>query len=285
MHSLRQRMAEDMRIRNYSPKTIESYLLYAGRFAAHFDRPPGRLGAEEVRAFQLHLLEVEKRSPVTVNVAVCALRFLFRVTLGRDVSVEDLPLSRRRRRLPQVLAPADVQRLLEAAPEPRFRAMMMVAYAAGLRLGEVRSLRADDIDSERMVIRVRAGKGGKDRLVMLSPLLLEELRAHWRREHLTTYLFPKPGTDRPIYDTALQRAVKRAAKAAGLSPEVSPHTLRHCFATHLLEQGTDIHVIQQLMGHKDIRTTMVYLRVSTRTISKTSSPLDHLAGRAEPEGH
>ena len=120
---------------------------------------------------------------------------------------------------------------------------------------------------------------------MLSPVLLEELRAHWRRERLTTFLFPTPGTDRPIYDTALQRAVKRAAKAAGLSPEVSPHTLRHCFATHLLEQGTDIHVIQQLMGHKDIRTTMVYLRVSTRTISKTASPLDHLARRAEREGH
>ena len=283
MHSLRQRMAEDMRVRNFSPKTVEAYLHYAGRFAAHFDRAPGRLGPEEVRAFQLHLFEAEKLAPSSVNVATCALRFLFRVTLGRVVAIDDLPLCRRRRKLPLVLSRADVRRLLDAAPEPRFRAMMMVAYGAGLRLGEVRCLRVDDVDSERMVIRVRSGKGGKDRLVMLSPLLLEELRDHWRRERPGTYLFATPGSDRPIYDTALQRAVKRAAKAAGLSPEVSPHTLRHCFATHLLEDGVDIRVIQQLMGHKDIRTTMVYLRVSTRTISRTASPLDHPYGRADVE--
>ena len=134
-----------------------------------------------------------------------------------------------------------------------------------------------------MVIRVREGKGGKGRLVMLSPVLLGELRAHWRRETLGTYLFPKPSADTPLYDTALQKAVKQAAKAAGLSQDVSPHTLRHCFATHLLEQGVDIHVIQQLMGHKDIRTTMAYLRVSTRTISRTASPLDHPYGRADSE--
>jgi integrase/recombinase XerD len=283
MQTLRQRMADDMRVRNFSPKTVEAYLHYAGRFAAHFDRAPGRLGPEEVRAFQLHLFEAEKLAPSSVNVATCALRFLFRVTLGRAVAIDDLPLCRRRRKLPLVLSRADVRRLLDAAPEPRFRAMMMAAYGAGLRLGEVRTLRVEDVDSERMVIRVRSGKGGKDRLVMLSPVLLEELRAHWRREKPATYLFPTPGADRPIYDTALQRAVKRAAKAAGLSPEVSPHTLRHCFATHLLEDGVDIHVIQQLMGHKDIRTTMAYLRVSTRTISRTASPLDHPYGRADSE--
>lgn len=283
MPTLRQRMADDMRIRNYAPKTVESYLHYAGRFAAHFDRPPGRLGPEEVRSFQLHLHEVVKLAPSSINVATCALRFLFRVTLGRDLAVADLPLSRVRKALPLVLAPAEVQRLLDHAPEPRFRTMMMVAYGAGLRLSEILCLTKSDIDSERMVIRVREGKGGKGRLVMLSPLLLEELRAHWRRETLRTSLFPKPGTDARLYDTALQRAVKRAAKAAGLSDKISPHTLRHCFATHLLEQGVDIHVIQQLMGHKDIRTTMLYLRLSTRTIGATASPLDHLARRAGQE--
>lgn len=283
MSTLRQRMTDDMRLRNFSPRTIESYLFHVAAFAKHFATSPDALGAEHVRAYQLHLFEQKRASPSTVNLATCALKFFFRVTLGRCERIADLPIAKRGRKLPVVLSPNEVLRLLEAVRDPLYRILLTTAYSAGLRLSEVLHLRVEDIDSERMTIRVRQGKGRKDRYVMLSPVLLESLRGYWKQYRPRTWLFPATRGDRPVSETSIQRTIKHAAREAGIAKPVCVRTLRHCFATHLLETGTDIHVIQQLLGHTDVRTTQRYAHVSTRAIHSTPSPLD-LAVRRTDEG-
>jgi integrase/recombinase XerD len=275
MTPLRQRMLEDLRRRNYSPRTQTTYVDHVARFAEHFDRSPDELGPEEIRAYQLHLIE-RKVSWSLFNQAVCALRFLYRITLPRDWSVDQIPFPRRSKRLPTVLSPEEVQRLLGAVRNRKHRLVLMTLYATGLRVSEAAHLQVQDIDSARRVIRVRQGKGRSDRLVMLSHVLLEELRSYWRWCRPQLWLFPGSPPSNPIHITAIQKACKRARLDAGISKPVSCHTLRHSFATHLLEDGTDLRLIQTLLGHRSVSTTQRYTHVATPRIVATRSPLDRL---------
>jgi len=279
--ALRQHMLDDMAVRGLGPRTQRDYIRHVRSFAAFLGRPPDTASAEDVRRFQVHQRENGARAP-TINSTVSALRFLFTVTLDRPDLSRRLVLTRNPRRLPDVLSVEEVGRLLEAAPGIKYRAALGVAYGAGLRVSEVAYLKVDDIDSKRMLIRIEEGKGRKDRNAMLSPQLLELLRLWWREGRRRSVMLPHgwlfPGRSRtdPVSTRQLHRAVQEAAEAAGIRKRVSPHTLRHSFATHLLEQDVDIRVIQVLLGHAKLDTTAIYTKVSTRTIQAVSSPLDRL---------
>lgn len=277
MTALRQRMLDDMQLRHMAPKTIRAYLDHVAKFAHFFGQSPERLGPEEVRQYQLHLVHERHLSWSTFNQAVCALRFLYRVTLNRDWAIAHIPFPRTERKLPVVLSPAELLQFLNSIRSLKYRTILMTAYGAGLRLSEVTHLRVSDIDSQRMVIRVRQGKGRTDRYVMLSPVLLQLLRRYWLAARPTTWLFPSRLPERPISPSAVQRACQRAARAAGLAKPVTVRTLRHCFATHLLESGTNIRLIQTLLGHRSVSTTQRYTHISAATVRATQSPLDHLA--------
>jgi integrase/recombinase XerD len=279
---LRRRMIDDMTIRNLAPKTQQGYIRTIKNFAAFLGRSPATASFEDVRRFQLHLA-ARGVGTGALNQAVSALRFFFRITLGRRAITEHTPFVREPRKLPVVLSPEEVARLLEAAPGLKYRAALSVAYGAGLRANEVVSLKVSDIDSQRMVIRVEQGKGRKDRYVMLSPHLLELLRAWWRAARPQGWLFPGQNRVNPLTTRQLNRACHVAAARAGLDKPVSLHTLRHSFATHLLEQNIDIRVIQVLLGHAKLDSTALYTRVATKTIRAIMSPLEHLAlKQAEP---
>jgi site-specific recombinase XerD len=273
---LRRRMIEDMTIRKLAPKTQEGYIRTIRNFAAFLGRPPDTASLEEVRRFQLHLAERGAQPPF-LNHTVSALRFFFRVTLKRHDIIEHTTFVREPRKLPVVLSPEEVARLLSAAPGLKYKAALSVAYGAGLRAAEVVSLKVCDIDSRRMIVRVEQGKGHKDRNVMLSPSLLDLLRAWWRVARPRGWLFPGRNPVQPMTTRQLNRACHAAAEAAGIEKNVSPHTLRHSFATHLLEQNTDIRVIQVLLGHAKLENTALYARVATRTIQQVMSPLEHIA--------
>ncbi len=275
MSPLRQRMSEDLRLRNYAPRTQQTYLAHVRRFARHFGRSPERLGPEEIRRYQLHLIETGA-SWSLFNQATCALRFLYTVTLAQPWRVEKIAHPRRPMRLPVVLSTEEVARLFEAVPSPKQRLVLMTIYSAGLRVSEAVHLRVADIDSARMVIHVRQGKGGKDRQVMLSPLLLEELRAYWRFVRPRSWLFPGNDPEQPLSVACVQRVCQKARRAAGIDKPVSPHTLRHSFATHLLEAGADLRLIQSLLGHRSLSTTQRYLHLAAHRIGTTASPLDRL---------
>ena len=277
MTTLRQRMTDDLRLRNRSLRTINTYLACVAHFARHFGKSPELLGQEEIRQYQVYLVEQRRVSWSYFNQAVCALRFLYRHTLSRDWVVAHIPFPRQPRKLPVILSQAEVIRFLEAIKKIKFRAILMTAYATGLRLSEVTHLRVSDIDSQRLVIRVRQGKGQKDRYVMLSPKLLEVLRLYWRSERPATWLFPSLRKDQPINHSVVQRACRRAGLDAGLSKPVTVRMLRHCFATHLVETGTDIRIIQSLLGHSHLSTTQIYTHVSAKTVRATQSPLELLA--------
>ncbi len=277
MTTLRQRMTDDLRLRNRSLRTINTYLACVAHFARHFGKSPELLGLEEIRQYQVYLVEQRRVSWSYFNQSVCALRFLYRHTLSRDWVVAHIPFPRQPKKLPVILSQAEVIRFLEAIKKLKFRAILMTAYATGLRLSEVTHLRVSDIDSQRLVIRVRQGKGQKDRYVMLSPKLLEVLRLYWRSERPATWLFPSLRKDQPINHSVVQRACRRAGLDAGLSKPVTVRMLRHCFATHLVETGTDIRIIQSLLGHSHISTTQIYTHVSAKTVRATESPLDLLA--------
>jgi site-specific recombinase XerD len=270
-------MTDDLRLRNRSLRTINTYIACVAHFARHFGKSPELLGPEEIRQYQVYLVEQRRVSWSYFNQAVCALRFLYRHTLGRDWAVAHIPFPRQPRKLPIVLSQAEVIRFLEAIKKFKFRAILMTAYATGLRLSEVTHLRVSDIDSQRLVIRVRQGKGQKDRYVMLSPKLLEVLRLYWRSERPATWLFPSMRKDQPINHSVVQRACHQAGLDAGLSKPVTVRMLRHCFATHLVETGTDIRIIQSLLGHSHISTTQIYTHVSAKTVRATESPLELLA--------
>ena len=271
-------MIEDMTIRKLAPKTQRDYVQRVKNFAAFLGRSPDTASFEDVRRYQLHLAASGAGAP-TLNQAVSTLRFFFRVTLKRHDIVEHTDFIHEPRKLPVVLSPEEVARLLDAAPGLKYKAALSVAYGAGLRAAEVVSLKVSDIDSTRMVIRVEQGKGGKDRNVMLSPVLLDLLRAWWKAARPQGWLFPGRDPAQPMTTRQLNRACHAAAQMAEINKRVSLHTLRHSFATHLLEQNIDVRVIQVLLGHAKLDTTALYTRVATKTISEVMSPLEHIALR------
>ena len=280
---LRRRMIEDMTIRKFAPRTQEGYIRAVKNFSAFLGASPDKASFEDVRRYRLHLASIGVGVP-TINHSLTALRFLFMVTLRQPDVVIHVPFVREPRRLPVVLSPEEVARLLEAAPSLKYRAALSVAYGAGLRASEVVSLKITDIDSARMVIRVEQGKGRKDRYVMLSEHLLELLRAWWREARPQGWLFPGQNRVNPLTTRQLNRACHAAAQMAELDKPVSLHTLRHSFATHLLEQKTDIRVIQVLLGHKKLDTTALYTRVALKALGEVTSPLEHLHRKATPLG-
>lgn len=277
MTPLRQRMIETMVVRNYSERTIECYVWWVGCFAKHFGRSPEVLGAEEIHAFQVWLQGQNHASWASFNQAMCALRFLYREVLGRTEIVERLRFMRREKRIPVVLSPEEVSALLAAANGEEARMILTTIYACGLRLGEALRLRVGDIDAKRGMIWVRRGKGRKDRGVMLSPVLLEMLRGWWRVMRPRTWMFPSQrDVSVPCSESSVQKAIRRAARAAGIGKPVSPRTLRHSFATHAMEAGTPMRVIQTVLGHRSIRTTEIYTHVTPEGLAKLQSPLETL---------
>lgn len=276
MTPLRARMLEDMRIRNLAARTQATYVQRVADFARHFRRSPADLGPDDVRAFQVHLVKDRRVSWSLFNQTVCALRFLYGVTLQRDWPVTHIPFAKTPKRLPTVLSRGEVLALLRAAANLKHEALLTSAYACGLRVSEVARLRVRDLDRARMRVRVSQGKGARDRDVPLPARLLELLRRYARRYRPSEWLFPGIGDGRPIDVSTIQRACKRAVREAGLRKPATPHTLRHSFATHHLEAGTDLRTLQLLMGHRSLSTTQVYLHVSAGRILAATSPLDAL---------
>jgi integrase/recombinase XerD len=278
MTVLRQRMLEDLRIRNYAPRTVEAYIRWVAEFSKHFHRPPDQLGPEEIRCWQLHLLEEKQVKQATYIQAVCALRFFYRNTLNRKIEMDRIPLPKYEQKLPVILSKEEVKALLEAPRNLGHRAILATMYGAGLRISEAAHLKVTDLDRERKVIWVRGGKGRKDRQVMLAEPLREVLVAYWRWKRPTDWLFPgrKPGC--PITRGSVFETCQKAARRAGIAKRVHPHSLRHAFATHLLEDGVNLLVIQALLGHKNLRTTARYLHVADSTIRAARSPLELLGG-------
>ena len=281
MTRLRKMMLEELQGRNYSAITTRNYLRVVTEFAKHFGKPPDRLGLNELRTYQAHLLRERKLTPGTVVNQVAALRFFFVKTLKRHQFRDFLPYPQDRRRLPTVLSGEEVSRLINAAGNLFRRTLLTTLYGTGMRRAELAHLKVSDIDSQRMIIRVVAGKGGKDRDLPLSPALLETLREYWRWRKPKLYLFPTRTLgrrlDQSISDKTVWIACSEAARRAGISKRVTPHTLRHSWATHLLEAGTDLRTIQVLLGHGDLETTAQYLHLSQRHLQAVSNPLDGLA--------
>ncbi len=270
-------MIEDLRLRNYSERTVETYVMRVAEFTRHFGQSPHLLGPEEIRRYQLHLVKTRKASWAVFNQSVCALRFFYGVCLGKDWSLQHIPFPRQQRKLPVVLSQGEVARLLGGVENLKHRTLLMTLYGAGLRLSEALHLRVEDIDSQRMALRVRRGKGGKDRYAPLSATGVEQLREYWRQYRPAVWLFPGRDAGLPLTQGSAQRLCKQAALKAGLRKRVSPHTLRHCFATHLLEAGTDLKTIQVLLGHRSLSTTSVYLHVAVQAPGGKTGAVDLLA--------
>ena len=267
MTALRQRLIEDLQIRNYSPRTVEAYVAAVAKFAKHFHKAPDQLGSEEVRAFQVHLL-AKKTSWSQFNQIVCGLRFFYRVTLNRPDMVVMLPYGKRPKRLPTVLSVEEVAELLEVARPGQERVLLQTAYACGLRIGELLNLQVTDIDSARMVVNVRHGKGGKDRQVPLSARLLTELRAWWCVHRRRPWLFCGATKNEPVSDSYVQRLCQKIVARSKVRKKATMHTLRHSYATHLLEAGVDVVTLQKLLGHNSLSTTARYLHLSTRQLQR-----------------
>jgi len=275
--TLRQKMTEDMQIRNLAVNTQKSYIQQVSLFARHFHTSPELLGPEQIRAYEVYLTNEKKLATGSITIAVSALRFLYRVTLKKDWSfAEFIPAPKVPKKLPNVLSPEEVVQFLGCVRSRKHRAILTTCYAAGLRISEAVALTPPAIDSKRMVIRVEQGKGQKDRYVMLSPKLLEILRAWWRVEKPKDWLFPGDFPGRHITRFAVEKECQEAHRICKISKPITPHSLRHAFAVHLLEQGTDIRTIQLLLGHRGLATTAKYLRIATTKVCSTSSPLDLL---------
>lgn len=284
MTHLRKMVLDELERRNYSHATAQSYVGAIRRFAEYFHRSPDQLGPEHIRRYQLHLVQERKLHPRSIRLQMSALRFLFRKVLKRRCSNDDLVLPKLlRRQVPIVLSPEEVRRLIEAARNLRHRTILMTLYSTGMRRSELCHLRPEDIDKERMVVRIRQGKGGKDREVPLSPKLLEQLRVYYRSvRRKNGWLFPSLQTrrwDQPISSKVVWHACREATRRAGISKPVHPHTLRHSFATHLFDSGAELPVLQTLLGHADPRDTMIYLHLATRRLRTAPNPLEtlHLA--------
>ena len=277
MTPLRRRMTEDMQVRNFSPHTQNSYVQQVSLFARHFSKSPEVLGPEEIRSYQVYLTNEKKLAPSSILIAVSALRFLYKVTLHRDWCLEDIiPAPKKPQKLPIVLSPEEVLHFLNCVQSFKHRTILTICYAAGLRISEAVRLKVANIDSERMVIRVEHGKGQKDRDVMLSPKLLQILRSWWPVNKPKRWLFPGDRVEDHISSDAVELACQKAHQRCGIAKPVTPHSLRHSFATHLLESGTDVRTIQLLLGHRSLATTARYLRIATTKVCSTTSPLDLL---------
>ena len=278
MTQLRKMMLEELQRRNYSQSTVYGYLKVVAAFAKYFHRPPDQLGPEQIRAYQVHLFNEMKLNARTVGHHTAALRFFFCKTLKRPYLLEEVPYPKAPRRLPSILTQEEAVRLIDSASNLFHRALLLTAYSTGMRRAEVCRLKVADIDSDRMLIRIRQGKGRRDRDVPLSPKLLETLREYWRWMKPKTYLFP--GTvngsraDKPITDKMLWTACQEAAQRAGITKPVHPHLLRHSYATHLLEAGADLPTLQALLGHADLKPTSIYLHLSERHLKAAGTPLD-----------
>jgi len=276
MGQIRDRMDTDLRLAGYSPSTRKVYLLFARLFVKHFMRSPETMGEHEIRVYLMHLIQDRNAARSTIRQARAALTFLYSVTLRRPVEVESLPVMRRQHRLPTVLSGTEVTALLNATENPKYRAIFMVLYSAGLRITEACRLKPEDIDSKRMVIHVRDGKGGRDRYTLLSTRLLDYLREYWRVSRPKEWLFPGLTSDGHTSSNTVRTIFQRARARAGITKHVSPHALRHTFATHLIECGTNVAVIQALLGHQSLLVTGKYTSVSVAFIGRTKSPLDVL---------
>ena len=281
MTRLRKMMLEELQRRNYAETTINSYIRIVEDFSRRFQCPPDRLCPRHIREYQAELFKKRKLAAGTVTVYLAALRFFYSKTLKKGWSIAETPYPKIPEHLPSILSQEEVARLIDAADTPFHRTLLMTLYATGVRRAELTHLKISDVDRQRMVLHVQGGKGRKDREVMLSPKLLQELREHWRRlkQKPSKWLFPGNRwhtNNRPITTKVVWLACRNAAKRAGLTKQVHPHTLRHCFATHLLEQGADLRNIQMLLGHSDLEQTTIYLHVSERRLNATASPLDSL---------
>jgi len=288
MTPLRQRMLEELQRRNRSSATIDAYISAVRDFAKYFHTAPEKMGAEDVRRYQLYLLNEKKLAPNTVKVRMSALRFLYKKTLKRrDLDIDDLPMPKAPVRLPAVLSPEQVARMIEAASNLKHRAILMTLYGTGMRRSEAARLKISDIDSQRMVIHIRQGKGSRDRDLPLTPKLLHALREYYRWKKPAMYLFPSPpgknGESSPISGKAIFNACRVAADRAGLDKTIGPHTLRHSFATHMLEAGADLRTIQILLGHGRLDRTAVYLHLSQRHLKTAVNPLEQLSIRSHRE--
>ena len=280
MTHLRKMMLEEIQRRHYSHRTAKAYVRIVRDFAQHFHSLPNKLGPEQIRQYQAHLFQTKKLTPATVSQYASALRFFFVKTLRRSFLAEHIPFPKQPRRLPTVLSPEEVARLIDSANNLFHRTLLMTLYSTGMRRAEVCRLQVTDIDSRRMMIRIQQGKGRRDREVPLSPKLLESLRTYWRWIKPKTFLFPGTvkhcGADVPISSNTVWFACRQAAKAAGITKHLSPHTLRHSYATHLLEAGADLRTIQILLGHSRLEHTLVYLHLSPKHLQAIANPLDSL---------
>jgi len=282
MGKLRDQMEMDMRLRRFSPKTIACYLACMKGVAKHFRKSPAELGDEEIRAYLHYLMEERKVSQSVLVQTYSALKFFFEKTLQKQWNAFRIPRCKQRRKLPGVLTREEVESILSATKNLKHRAILMTIYAAGLRIGEVTHLKVSDIDSGRMMIRVNEGKGLKDRYSLLGERNLEMLRLYWRAYRPLGWLFPGRNASCPVSISAIQRVFKTSLEKAGIKKKASVHTLRHCFATHLLESGTDLYYIQRLLGHKSASTTSVYLHLTGKEIGKIKSPIDSPVENQEP---
>lgn len=278
-----QRMVEDMQVRNFAERTIDSYSYQVDKFCQHFGKPADQLGLEEIRQYQLYLVNEKKVSWSSFNQAVCGLRFLYEVTLARPWVIRHIPFGKRPKRLPMVLSDQEAARLLECVEHPKHRAVLLTCYAAGLRLREATHLRVADIDGPRAQIRITHGKGAKERVVPASPRLLQELREYWKIQRPANYLFPGRTMDVPLSSATVQKACKMALAFARIAKPATPHTLRHSYATGMLEAGVDILTISKLLGHSSFITTMVYLHVRRQHFDRSPSPIDWLPVRQCPQ--
>lgn len=287
MTYLRKIMLEELRRRNYAETTVKAYVRIVGEFANHFHQSPVQLGPQHLRQYQAYLFQDRKLDAGTVQQHVAALRFFYLKTLKRPYLHEDLPWPKRPRKLPQILSPEEVAKLIDSASNLFHRAMLMTLYSTGVRRAEMCRLQVSDIDSRRMIVHIRKGKGGHDRDVPLSEKLLETLRVYWRWMKPRRYLFPGTVQNRradvPLTTKVPWQACRQAAKRAGITTRIAPHTLRHCFATHLLEAGADLRTIQVLLGHSKIEHTTIYLHLSRRHLTAVANPLDTLSVSG-PEG-
>jgi integrase/recombinase XerD len=270
-------MTEDMQVRNFALNTQACYVQQVSLFARHFDKSPEQLGPDDIRAYQVYLTNEKKLAPGSILIAVAALRFLYKVSLKKDWTfAEVIPAPKKPQKLPVVLSPEEVLQFLGCVGSTKHRAILTTCYAAGLRISETICLKPTDIDSQRMVIRVEQGKGQKDRYVMLSPKLLETLRSYWRAVRPKGWLFEGDVTGQPINRSSVELACQKARRLSGIRKPITPHSMRHGFAVHLLESGTDVRTIQLLLGHRSLATTARYLRIATSKVCSTSSPLDLL---------
>lgn len=283
MTPLRRRMIEDMQIRNLAENTQKSYLLQVSAFARFFRRSPEELGPEDIRTYQVYLIDEKQLAPSSLCITVSALRFLYNVTLKEPWAADQIPVPKKPQKLPVILSSDEVRRFLECAPSPMHHALLSTLYATGLRISEACHLKVTDIDSDRKTVRVDQGKGRKDRYSLLSPRLLAILRQYWKDARPSTdWLFPSPRLNQPISRGAVTRACQQAHARSGLKKPVTPHSLRHAFATHLLESGTELRTIQLLLGHRSLSTTARYLKLATSQVCATTSPFDLLCCPPSP---